>query len=83
MTLFSKLAIKTKVPVFFAYALRTQTGFDVFFEESGEGIYSDLESSVTYMNNKIEQIVEKAPEQYQWTYKRFSIQPEGEPKFYN
>ena len=82
MTLFSKLANKTKVPVFFAYALRTEKGFKVFFEKSEEGIYSDLETSVAYMNHKIQQIVEKAPEQYQWTYKRFSIQPEGEPKFY-
>ncbi len=82
MTLFSKLAVKTKVPVFFAYALRTEKGFDVFFEESGEEIHSNLEDSVAYMNRKIQSIVDKAPEQYQWTYKRFSIQPEGEPPFY-
>ncbi|MCF6319439.1 MAG: lysophospholipid acyltransferase family protein [Proteobacteria bacterium] len=82
MTLFSKLAIKTKVPVFFAYALRTKEGFDVFFEESDEEIHSNLEDSVAYMNSKIQQIVDKAPEQYQWTYKRFSIQPEGELPFY-
>jgi KDO2-lipid IV(A) lauroyltransferase len=82
MTLFSKLANKTKVPVFFAYALRTEKGFEVFFEESAAEIYADLDTSVAYMNQKIQQIVEKAPEQYQWTYKRFSIQPEGEPKFY-
>ena len=82
MSLFSRLAIKTKVPVFFAYALRTEKGFEVFFEKSEDGIYSDLDLSVAYMNAKIQQIVEKAPEQYQWTYKRFSIQPEGEPPFY-
>lgn len=82
MTLFSKLAVKTKVPVFFAYALRTEKGFDVFFEESGEEIHSNLEDSVAYMNSRIQQIVDKAPEQYQWTYKRFSIQPDGEPPFY-
>lgn len=82
MTLFSKLAVKTKVPVFFAYALRTEKGFDVFFEESGEEIHSNLEDSVAYMNRKIQSIVDKAPEQYQWTYKRFSIQPEGERSFY-
>lgn len=82
MSLFSRLAIKTKVPVFFAYALRTEKGFEVFFEKSGDDIYSDLERSVAYMNSKIQQIVDKAPEQYQWTYKRFSIQPEGESTFY-
>ena len=82
MSLFSKLAIKTKVPVFFVYALRTETGFDVYFEKSEEGIYQELESSVAYLNSKIQHIVDKAPEQYQWTYKRFSIQPEGEDPFY-
>jgi KDO2-lipid IV(A) lauroyltransferase len=82
MSLFSKLAIKTKVPVYFAYALRTEQGFDVYFEKSDEAIYSDLTSSVAYMNQKIQSIVDKAPEQYQWTYKRFSIQGEGEPPFY-
>ena len=82
MSLFSRLAIKTKVPVLFAYALRTEKGFDVFFEKSDDEIYSNLETSVEYMNAKIQQIVDKAPEQYQWTYKRFSIQPEGEPPFY-
>ncbi|HHL31594.1 MAG TPA: hypothetical protein ENJ41_03340, partial [Oceanospirillales bacterium] len=78
MSLFSKLAIKTKVPVFFAYVLRSDKGFKIYFEKSGEQIYSNLESSVTYMNAKIQEIVDKAPEQYQWTYKRFSIQPDSE-----
>jgi KDO2-lipid IV(A) lauroyltransferase len=82
MSLFSKLAIKTKVPVFFSYALRTENGFEVFYERCDDDIYSDLDTSVAYMNAKIQQIADKAPEQYQWTYKRFSIQPEGEPPFY-
>ena len=82
MTLFSRLAAKTKVPVFFAYALRTDKGFDVTFEKSNDTIYQQSNESVAYLNKKIQTIVDKAPEQYQWTYKRFSIQPEGEPPFY-
>ncbi len=82
MTLFSKLAVKTKVPVFFAYALRTEKGFTVHFEKSDNDIYTNLETSVAYLNKKIQTIADKAPEQYQWTYKRFSIQPEGEASFY-
>ncbi|MBL4772138.1 MAG: lysophospholipid acyltransferase family protein [Alcanivoracaceae bacterium] len=82
MSLFSKLAIKTKVPVYFAYALRSKNGFDIYFEKSEERIYADVETSVAYMNEKIQSIVDKAPEQYQWTYKRFSIQPNGEAPFY-
>ncbi|MCF6288989.1 MAG: lysophospholipid acyltransferase family protein [Proteobacteria bacterium] len=83
MTLFAKLAAKTKAPVFFAYALRTDQGFEVYFEKSGDLIYQELAKSVTYMNSKIQQIVDKAPAQYQWSYKRFSIQPEGEKPFYD
>ncbi len=82
MTLFSKLAKKTKVPVFFAYALRTKTGFDVYFEKCEDSIYADLQTSVTYLNHHIQTIVDKAPEQYQWTYKRFSIQSKGKNTFY-
>ncbi len=82
MTLFSRLAAKTKVPVFFAYALRTDKGFDVTFESSDNAIYENSTKSVAYLNKKIQSIVDKAPEQYQWTYKRFSIQPEGEAPFY-
>ncbi len=82
MSLFSKLAIKTKVPVFFAYALRTEDGFDIYFEQSDDDIYADLDTSIACINKKIQSIVDKAPEQYQWTYKRFSIQPEGQPRFY-
>ncbi len=82
MTLFSKIANKTKVPVFFAYALRSDDGFDVYFERSDEAIYQPLQQSVTYMNKKIQSIVEKAPSQYQWTYKRFSIQADGKKNFY-
>lgn len=82
MSLFSKLVIKTKVPVFFAYALRTKTGFDVYFEKSEDLIYTDLSTSVTYLNHHIQTIVDKAPEQYQWTYKRFSIQPDTANRFY-
>lgn len=82
MTLFSRLAAKTKVPVFFAYALRTDNGFDVTFEKSEDEIYQNSKISVAYLNKKIQSIVDKAPEQYQWTYKRFSIQPEDSPPFY-
>ena len=82
MSLFSKLAIKTKTPVYFAYALRTEKGFDVYFEKSNDAIYTDLQTSVAYLNQHIQTIVNKAPEQYQWTYKRFSIQPDEGHKFY-
>lgn len=82
MTLFSRLAAKTQVPVFFIYAERSQNGFDVHFKKTEDAIYDSMEASVEYLNQSIETIVRKAPEQYQWTYRRFSIQPEGAEDFY-
>lgn len=82
MTLFSRLAAKTKSSVFFIYAERTENGFDIHFEKSEKDIYKSTEESVQYINHKIQSIVEKAPAQYQWSYRRFSIQPEDEKPFY-
>lgn len=79
MTLFSKVAIKTKVPVVFAVARRLANGqgFDLHFKLAPEGIYHNLTESVATMNQLIEEMVSIEPCQYQWTYKRFSIQADG------
>ncbi|MEZ5472794.1 MAG: lysophospholipid acyltransferase family protein [Marinicella sp.] len=79
MTLFSKVAIKTGVPVVFAVAERLPDGkgFDLHFKQADDGIYQDMEQSVLTMNQTIEQMVAINPSQYQWTYKRFSIQADG------
>lgn len=79
MTLFSKIAIKTQVPVIFAVAERLSDGqgFDLHFIKPAEDIYKDLSTSVNTVNQTIEQMVAINPSQYQWTYKRFSIQEDG------
>ena len=44
-----------------------------------EGFYSDdIEESVAAMNRSIEQLAEHSLEQYQWEYKRFKKQPDGQ-----
>lgn len=79
MTLFSKIAIKTKVPVIFAVAERLPDGqgFDLHFKLADDQIYQDMATSVAALNQTIEQMVAINPSQYQWTYKRFSIQEDG------
>ncbi len=76
MTLFSKVAVKTKVPVIFAVAerLNAGAGFDLHFKTAPTDIYDDLQTSVTSINDMIAEMVKINPSQYQWTYRRFSIQ---------
>ncbi len=61
------------------YALRSANGFSIHIEPADEGIYaSDSGLSATALNRSIEKVVRKAPDQYQWGYKRFRIQPNDE-----
>ncbi len=79
MTLFSRLAAKTRAPVFIAAAIRRAhgDGFDVHFMPCDAAIYSPTEESVACLNAALEAMVRQAPAQYQWNYKRFSITPAG------
>lgn len=79
MTLFSKIAAKTKVPVVFAVAERLADGqgFELHFKAAPESIYADTLRSVETVNQMIASLVTINPSQYQWTYKRFSIQADG------
>ncbi|MDO6749479.1 LpxL/LpxP family acyltransferase, partial [Gilvimarinus sp. 1_MG-2023] len=68
-----------------AFALRRPDaeGFDVHFLEPDADIYSkDADVACTALNRSVEQVVAMAPEQYQWTYKRFKRQPDGAPSPY-
>jgi len=73
MSLFPKLAQRTGAKVLFAWAERLSggNGFAVRFLDRGE-IHD-----ATAMNAAIEGLARSAPAQYQWTYKRFGIQPDG------
>ena len=51
---------------------------DLHFETLEEAASSrDVDASVAALNAAIERQVRRRPEQYQWGYKRFSIQPDG------
>lgn len=58
-------------------------GFELYFMEPDERLYSgDAEVACTELNRCVEQVVALAPEQYQWTYKRFKRQGAGKPNPY-
>lgn len=84
VSLINRLIVKTAPLVLIAYARRVEKGHVVGFSEPDAEIYSaDPQVSVDAMNRSIEALVKTAPEQYQWEYKRFRTQPEGQPKFYS
>lgn len=80
-----ELLLKTGALAVFGFAKRLPNaeGFEVYFFAGDDDIYSeDLRTSATSMNRTIEKMIAIAPEQYQWTYKRFKARPNGEPNPY-
>jgi KDO2-lipid IV(A) lauroyltransferase len=74
MTLLVRLAKKhqAKVVMLWANRLEKGKGFDLNFEQIKLNLDSDdLLEQVTLMNKSIECLIERFPEQYMWTYKRF------------
>jgi len=86
MTLLARLAKRTGAPIVFTYCERLARGrgYHIHFREAPQGVYSmDTDAAVTSMNQAIEGLISECPAQYQWSYRRFSIQGEGEGSFYN
>ncbi|MDG1694170.1 MAG: lysophospholipid acyltransferase family protein [Porticoccaceae bacterium] len=84
MTLTHNLLKRSDSQAIFCCALREKGGWRLHFVPADQAIYSDNQAdSLASMNASIESIVAKAPEQYQWEYKRFRAQPDGSPAIYN
>ncbi len=85
MVLVNRLVRKTGAGVIFSYAERLPyaRGYRVEFIAAPEGIgASDPVVAATALNLGVEHCVRRCPEQYQWSYKRFGVRPEGEPSLY-
>lgn len=86
MTLLSQLAIKTGCKVVTGAAIRQPQGdgYIIEFTAVDEQINNkDLNQSVAALNNAVEDLALKYPEQYQWEYKRFRKHPDSEPRLYD
>ena len=82
-TLVHNLIQKTNPRVLQLYARRVPGGFELGFMEPHEDIYSeDAVISAAGMNKTIEQLCALDLTQYQWDYKRFKNQPDGEDLYH-
>lgn len=85
MTLISRLVAKSGAAPFFTFAERLPKGrgFILHLIPADPAIAdTDPVRATTALNAGVEQCVRMAPEQYQWSYKRFRTRPEGEPRRY-
>lgn len=83
MTLVSRLALKTGVPVFLTWAERLPhgRGFILHLQNLPEvSTAGSLEASVAALNQGVEAAVRSLPSQYLWVYKRFKTRPGVLPK---
>jgi len=78
MTLLPKLAERTGACVLMCSAQRTASGRFVIYIEAANPIVNNTAS----LNANVERIARRDPAQYQLTYKRFSMRPEGAQKRY-
>ncbi len=92
MTLVHNLVQRTNCQVLTGYAERIKGGYKIVFkaapkaeDSAGDEVKIGCEdeiASLTAMNRAVESCVRDIPDQYQWEYKRFKRQPQGQPKFY-
>ncbi|MBB5015414.1 lauroyl acyltransferase [Rehaibacterium terrae] len=81
MTLLPRLAARSGAPVLFAWAERLADGrFDIHFQPAPAAVAdTDPAVATAALNVAVEGIARRDPTQYQWTYKRFSLQPPDSP----
>lgn len=86
MTLLTRLAHKSQATVLCSYAERLPhgQGFTIHFTPVPTAFYqTDINTSITALNQIVEQSIRRIPAQYQWGYKRFRTRPQGEQDFYS
>lgn len=85
MTLVSRLALKTRVPVFLTWAERLPRGrgYALHLRALPEvTAAASLEESAAALNQGVEAAIRTLPAQYLWGYKRFKTRPPGAAKLY-
>lgn len=79
-----KLFKRFQPRVFFACARRVDGQVEAHFIEADTGLYaaSEEQEVLLRMNQGLEALIDMAPTQYQWTYKRFHRTPAGRRPLY-
>lgn len=77
-SLTAKLLQKTQAKALLLYAIRNdQDGFDMYIEPIDGKIYhGNAEDGTRVIHHTIEQLIQRYPEHYHWSYKRFKAHPE-------
>ncbi len=82
-TLPARILQKTGSVAVAGAVVRSPKGFVLHFLPVEEAIYSaDTETATAALNRTLERCIALAPEQYNWSYKRFKRRPKGAAKFY-
>jgi KDO2-lipid IV(A) lauroyltransferase len=83
MTLLGRLANRSGAAVVFAWCERIDTGMDapgfaLHIEAAPPEVAdADPATAAAALNQALERIARRDPAQYQWTYKRYTLQPSG------
>lgn len=79
-----KLHERFRPRIFFACAQRVNGKVEAHFIEADASLYADMDevSALTKMNAGLEAMINLAPAQYQWTYKRYHRTPDGKRPLY-
>lgn len=86
MLLINSLAQRTQATILMSFAERLAdgSGYRLHILPAPEGIGDkDTLIAATALNQGVEQCLRLAPAQYQWTYKRFKHQPDGQTSPYS
>lgn len=79
-----KLQQRFSPRIFFACARRINGQVHAYFVEANAALYAETDevAALEKMNQGLTDLIALAPEQYQWTYKRFQRTPEGRRPLY-
>lgn len=86
MVLINRLVEKTGAPVVFVYVERVSgpRPFRFHLLDAPPGLdAADPIEAATALNKGVEACVRRCPDQYQWSYRRFSTRPNDEPSLYD
>ncbi|MCQ9617480.1 lysophospholipid acyltransferase family protein [Paenalcaligenes niemegkensis] len=79
MTLAAKLALQTKVPVVLTAGERLPRGqgWKIHYVRLQEPLPESIDAMVAVINDGMESLITRFPEQYLWSYNRYKIPPEA------
>ena len=82
MTLLQGLAQRTGASMVMATCIRLSRGFKITFSEVDIDLSLSNEDFAEKLNGRMQQDIDKNPEQYEWAYKRFKATTPTEPDIY-